>query len=109
MNVAGVQTFALPIYLTNGDRWRKLRTWSRRQDCRRHTYKQRRVREGVVGDETAALEIEHDRDQHRDDEDERRRGAGDDVVDVVRPEQQQRGVEGVDGEVPDQQRQETDR
>jgi hypothetical protein len=70
---------------------------------RRGTDRNGGVGEILVGDEPAILDVQGNRDQHRNRERQARDARRDDVVRVARPEEEQRGVERVDGVVPDQQ------
>ena len=75
---------------------------------RRRLDRNRGVGKVVVGDESAIADVERDRDQHRNRESEAGQAGGDDVVGVARFEKEKRGVERVDGVMPDQKRQEAE-
>ena len=86
-----------------GDR----RNFAGRPD-RRRLDRDRRVREVVVSEKAAVSNVERDGDQHRNRESEAGDAGGDDVVGVAGSKQQKRGVNRVDGVVPDQQRHQTE-
>ena len=71
---------------------------------RRGRRSRRRVREVLLGREAAAPEIEDERCGERKQQDERRRGAGDDEVGVRRAQEQERRVDGIHREMPHEER-----